>query len=494
MLNLRVNFALVETLYTPVSEIIEPLTVPVAVLPPEPQSQLSKQAIQTSLKASTIDGVFAAIFTSITSGVLLTNFLLHLGASSVEIGMLSSIPMLLNLLQPLGAYFADRTNSRHNYCLWVFGSSRLLWLILVLGIGWVSWSTNDPHRLVSWTLAMVFATHILNALGSSAWVSWMASLVPHRLRGRYFGFRNSAGSLTTLLSVPLLGFAVSAWPTGTMQGYSVVLFLGVVAGVVSLACQFFMVDVNPQVQLTSKGQEAQGRGAEEGVALNSLSHLFSPNFLRFLFYFGLWTFAINLSSPFFNLYLLDNLGLDLGWVTLYTSLGAGANLVTLVLWGRLADRIGNRPLLLLVGIVVAVTPLFWLGTGNESVSLWVWLPLIHLLSGGTWAAIELCSSNIQMEVAPMEHASKYFAFAAAVAGVCGAFGTTAGGFLAQLADVGGLPGLFALSAVVRLIALLPLFFVREPRSQSVVHLIQNFFGLKSKPIPVSAAIITDPAG
>jgi len=70
-----------------------------------------------------------------------------------------------------------------------------------VGVGWVSWSNTDPHRLISWTLGMVLVTNILAALGSSSWVSWMAA-GSQRLRGRYFGFRNSAGSLT-LLSVPL---------------------------------------------------------------------------------------------------------------------------------------------------------------------------------------------------------------------------------------------------------------------------------------------------
>jgi len=71
-----------------------------------------------------------AIFVSITTGVLLTNFA---SAGCEPRWMLSSIPMLVNLLQPLGAYIADRTSSRHLYCL--FGVSRLLWLILVLGLG-----------------------------------------------------------------------------------------------------------------------------------------------------------------------------------------------------------------------------------------------------------------------------------------------------------------------------------------------------------------------
>jgi hypothetical protein len=125
------DFALVETLSVPPLKVIES---PAASAQPPSQPKISTQDIKTSLKASTLDGIFAAIFTSITSGVLLTNFLLQLGANPVEIGMLSSIPMLLNLLQPLGAYFADRTTSRHIYCLWIFGVSRLLWLFLILGL------------------------------------------------------------------------------------------------------------------------------------------------------------------------------------------------------------------------------------------------------------------------------------------------------------------------------------------------------------------------
>ncbi len=485
-----------ETFSAPALKITEPPAVSGAVTVPGQPQKISKSVLRTSLKASTIDGVFAAVFSSITSGVLLTNFLLQLGATPVEIGMLSSIPMLMNLMQPLGAYFAERTTSRHYYCLWIFGPSRLLWLILALGIGWVNWSGTDPHRLVSWTLGMMFVTHILGALGSASWFSWMAALVPHRLRGRYFGWRNSAASLTTLISVPLFGFAVSVWPSGTIQGYGVVLLLGIVAGIVSLGCQYFMVDVNPQLpQQSVLSRSSPTLESEENASHQRpvLGFLKDSNFLKFLLYFGLWAFAVNLIIPFYNLYLLDNLALNLNWVSFYASLHAGANLVMLVFWGKLADRIGNRPLLLLVGIAVAILPLSWLGTGNNTLSLWLWLPLIHLIKGSMWAAIELCSNNIQMEVAPVEHPSSYFAIAAAVSGVCGALGTTAGSELAQIAVVGGLPGVFAISAGVRLLALLPLVFVQEPRSQSVIQGLRHIFSGKQQKALVSDINILDSA-
>ena len=488
------------SLSSPALEVQHPLGEPAPLGSTTPPQKITKQAIRTSLQASTLDGVLAVIFSATTGGVLLTSFLLNLGATPVEIGLLSSIPMLVNLLQPVGAYFADRTTSRHNYCLWIFGISRLLWLVLLLEIGWYRWTNGDAHQLIYWTLGMILATNILGAMGSSAWFSWMAALVPPRLRGRYFGLRNSAASLTNLLSVPALGFVVTAWSCDQTYGYTVVLLLGVVAGIASLGFQFLMVDVNPQLPQSAALYKSKLKGATN---LNSeqieqsqggeLSIIRDRNFLKFLVYFGLWMFAFNLSAPFFNLYMLDNLALDLRWATIYTSLISGANLVMLLVWGKLADRIGNRPLLLLVGILVAVTPLLWLGAGANTVSIWLWLPLIHLVTGGAGAAVELCGSNIQMELAPVDRPAGYFAIAAAVAGICGGLGTTAGSFLVQADYIGGLPGLFALSAVVRLIALLPLLFVKEPRSQSVGQVVRNLFSFQSKLVPAQETGVADPA-
>ena len=467
MVRTTVDCILENTNSLPILENSENSTLSQALVPTQPLI-IAKQSVRTSLQASTLDGVFATLFGSVTTGVLLTNFLLELGATSVEIGFLSSIPMFVNLLQPLGAYLAERTTSRHWYSMWVFGLSRFLWVILLFLIIRMSDSPLAHHQLVIWTLGIVLATHILGSLGSASWFSWMAALVPGRLRGRYFGLRNSAANLINLICVPLMGLGISAWKGGSIQGYSIVLAVGIVAGLLSLGFQFFMIDVNPQAP-QQDCQRVIRRDAAQAVS----KWYQDVNFLKFLLYFSLWMFAVNLSAPFFNLYMLDSLNLDVSLVTLYSSLTAGANLLMLVLWGKLADRIGNRPVLLVIGILVAVIPLFWLGAGADSTSVWVWLPLVHLLSGGAWAAIDLCNNNIQMSVAPVRSQASYFAIASAIAGVTGAIGTAAGGFLAQASSTGGLTGLFALSAALRLIALLPLIFVREPRSISLIQLVRE---------------------
>jgi len=71
--------------------------------------------------------------------------------------------------------------------------SRLLWLVFAVAIVWGS-QDAEPHQLLQWTLVTVAAASVLGAFANSNWFSWMAAVVPHRLRGRYFGFRNSATS------------------------------------------------------------------------------------------------------------------------------------------------------------------------------------------------------------------------------------------------------------------------------------------------------------
>ncbi|MBW3585358.1 MAG: MFS transporter, partial [Cyanobacteria bacterium 0813] len=83
------------------------------ILTTNPHLKIPKRDIRKSLKALSTEGAFATVFYSIIGGALLSNFLLDLGASTVEIGLLASIPQLTNLLQPLGAYLGDRMKSRH---------------------------------------------------------------------------------------------------------------------------------------------------------------------------------------------------------------------------------------------------------------------------------------------------------------------------------------------------------------------------------------------
>ena len=519
---------------TPLAPDTSETTASETVLPTSKSSlRFSKDAIRTSLKPSTVDAFFTTVFSITTVGILMSNFLVEIGASPAVFGILSSIPMLVNLIQPLGAILSDRSTSRFWYSCWTYGISRIVWVILAIGIAGASLGLVNNHQLLILTLIILLLSNLLNAIGYASWMSWLAIIVPRRLRGRYFGLRNSIASLTNLLCIPLAGFAVSTWPGGTLQGYGVIVFVGVLCGVVSMVCQYFKVDINPQLQNASvvnfsqkgdtqpesqplrviastpavpaevlplKVEEAQQLEVQESAALVPTSPRTQPvssnqlqqstadqplgigprilknsNFLLFLSYFGVWMLAMNLSVPFFSLYMLDRLDLDVSLVSLYASIQAGANLLMLIVWGKLADRFGNRQILTLVGVLVIATPLLWLKIGNDAIDIWLWLPLIHVFIGGTWAALDLCNNNLQIGVAPIQNQAIYFSLVAASGGVSGALGSILGGFIAQNPAIGGIAGLFAVSSVFRFLALIPLIFIQEQGRESFFQTIQAFW-------------------
>ncbi|MDZ8239004.1 MAG: MFS transporter [Nostoc sp. ChiQUE01a] len=484
------DFVPIET-DTPVSVEIAQIVSPSTILSPTstPSSRISKDGIRTSLRASTADGVFAAVFSVATGPILLGNFLVELDATPVVFGMVSSIPMLAHLFQPIGAYLSERSTSRFKYSLRTHGIARLLWLILVIGIASFSWGGLNSNQLVILSLSILLCSHLLGGLAIASCLSWIAMLVPRQLRGRYFGLRNSLANLTELLGLPLAGLAVSHWYGGSIQGYAVILLVGIFFGIVSLGCQYFQVDMNPQLQNTYYASSSQTSEIEADSSPNelgetsgtiSLPQILTPendlvssvwktsNYLAFLLYFGLWTLAVNLSAPFFNLYLLDTLNLDVSWVTFYNSLRAGAHMLMLIIWGKLADKIGNRRILISTGILIAVIPWLWLGIGSSSLDLWLWLPLLHIFIGANWGGVDLCNNNLQIEIAPVKNQSIYFAIAAAIAGVSGALGATIGGFIAQFAGSFGIAEVFFVSGILRLASLIPLIIKKDLGSKAEI--------------------------
>ncbi|KAB8330390.1 MFS transporter [Scytonema tolypothrichoides VB-61278] len=491
---------------TPLAPIIPEIAIsePTVVPSSTPSSTvLKKNAIRISLRASTVDSVFSSIYLTIVTGVLLSNFLVELNASPVILGMLTSIQLLVNLIQPLGAYLSERTTSRFRYALFTNVTARILWLFLLIGIAALSFGYINSQQLIVLTLVIVLLTHMSQGLGNASWLSWMSVLVPRQLRGRFFGLRNSVSSLTHLICIPIAGLIVSKWPGGTLQGYGVLVLIGTLSGLIGIGCQYFQVDVNPQTQHTSvlgsfvknaisgdtenssqttdtqpETIENNTHSVPDSSVIKGLLNNF--NFLMLLLYFSFQMFAANLSAPYFTLYMLDNLHLDVSFVALYASFHAAANLVMLIFWGKLSDKIGNRPILILVGILLTLIPLCWLGIDVSFFSIWLWLPLVHMLIGGVWAGIDLCNNNIQLAIAPVKQQSIYFAMAAAVSGASGALGATIGGFIAQNPSLGGLPAVFFVSSVFRLGAIIPLFFVQEPQRKSLTQVIQTLWIFRKK--------------
>src|SRR5262249_52318433 len=146
----------------------------------------------------------ANIHVNVTAGVFLTGFALLLGAGDFELGLLGALPFIGQLFQFVGAYLEERLGERKRLTVITAVVSRSLWAIIAVlpflgGLGYV--------RLGIFMLVLAIAQALIGVT-SNAWISWMSDLVPPRQRGRFFGVRNTIGSISAMVSVWLAGHAL----------------------------------------------------------------------------------------------------------------------------------------------------------------------------------------------------------------------------------------------------------------------------------------------
>ena len=138
-----------------------------------------------------------ALLWAIGNGLVSTTLVLYLatgfGASPLAVSLVIASPRFVGLLRLWTPSLIQRVGDRRKFCLLTYLSSSLLLLALPL-VAAVNWSPNS-----AWSIGVligVWATyHLLESLGTIALWSWLADLVPLRVRGRFIGQRNQKGPL-----------------------------------------------------------------------------------------------------------------------------------------------------------------------------------------------------------------------------------------------------------------------------------------------------------
>ena len=134
--------------------------------------------------------MFAEVVTACAGGAVLTGWALYLHASALIVGLLGALTFAGQLVQ-LPAAWVSATFGHRKACIVTVAASRQALLPLV-ALPFLPLEEGSKQLLL---VAVAAVSALLAVAGNNAWVSWMGDLVPHTLRGRYFGRRTA---LTTL--------------------------------------------------------------------------------------------------------------------------------------------------------------------------------------------------------------------------------------------------------------------------------------------------------
>jgi MFS family permease len=394
-------------------------------------SKLESAAIQKSLEASRYEGVAAQV-----AGVILDCFLvpfaLQLGAGPQAIGFLISVPSLFSAASQFFVVAAMRTAGCRRRLL-IAGAAMQGLALLPLSLLALSRGPGS-FRLV---FASVVAYRVVGALMNPAWGSLMSEYLPDHQRGRYFGGRSRHVGLSGILTTSLGGlFLFLLKPISAAWAFSG-LFL--TAGSCRLLSCRYMARMARVPEPSSIAEEN-----EFALAARLLRR---KNFARYARYVAALTFANQLSTSYQGVHLLRDLKFDgLSYMSVALA-SALASLLSVPVWGRHADKLGNVRILRLNGFLVSLVPILWAFTDSPTR-----LTAVELLSGFVWAGFNLCSANFVFEAIEPEIRTHALAFCNLLNGAATFAGAMAGGWLAgRLPAVFGfrLHTLFLVSAALR---------------------------------------------
>lgn len=375
-----------------------------------------RHRLLVTLEHSQKEAVASSTMTS-TCENFINAFALHLGATNVQMGLLTGMPQLLGSFMQLVSVWLGSYLSRKRIILF----SAVLQTLLMFVLATLS-VLRQPGLVVSLIMLVMFY-HATSNLIQPQWRAWMGSLVPQKQRGSFFASRTKLTIGTSLAMFLLGGMLLSLSDSYSLAwiGFFFLFFISAIGRAFSCYFLWSMHDDHVADGATRSRQFF----ATLGQIRQSMS---DTTFRNYTFFVAGMQGAVAISGPFFAVYMLE----ELHYTYLEYSINLMASIATqftmLRYWGKVSDKHGNRLIMLLCSAAIPLIPVLWL----FSDAFW-WLLVAQMISGLAWSGFNLTTANYLYDIRP--HHTDFATYAAVQAGITAVWvfiGSIMGGYIAFL--------------------------------------------------------------
>jgi hypothetical protein len=361
-----------------------------------------------------------AVGGGLTSTTLIVYLAQELGAPRIGLGisLILAARYAVGLLRLGAPALIGRLADRKRFCLGAYFLSALLLLSLPFAAA--------PGALPSagdslWALVGLWCTyHLLDYFGAIALWSWLADLSAARIRGRFLGRRARWIAPAEAAAMLGSGLFVWAWQNHLSPNSARWIAYAIPAG---LGGCLLIAALAPLVRMP---RAATSPIVCRGASFGSMLAPFADRRFLGLLLFGCWfSFFNGVTQSAQNLYPIQVLAIPL-FVSLAAQTAMRCGQWAVSPWlGDLADRFGNRPVMMVSQAVVAAGLLFYFMAAPDN-TWWFY---------GAWAAwiayagLNVCLPNLMLKLSPRESNTPYIAAYYTTSGLCYAASTIVGGEL-----------------------------------------------------------------
>ena len=410
-----------------------------------------------NLRMCTDEGIFATPFIVLTVpgnvfiAALVTTVL---GISESYYGWIVSLPAWANAAQILVIPVISRFFSARFLTI-VFSLLNLaIWVLLVLSLHHIP--LDDPAAAGKLMLLYFAGISLLQSLAGVSWMSWIQEWIPERVRGKYFGSRNRIIGLVTVAFILLTTWIFARFGE-SMLAFQII---------ITVTIGFRLLSIYLLTHIYTPWSHPE-KMIHEGWRARYAELFKAGPFRVYLLFAAVLAFCFSLTGPFYPVYMTHYLEFSVSRQTHLLIIASLTSALAMPLWGRLCDRYGCRPVILLTGIGwmvqnylwVVLTPTFnWL-----LYPMWAWG---GALSGG----VILGGFNLVLKLTPARLKSAGISVHLAVTSIAAACAPILTGWLLSTSLLPPVDEalryrlLFAVQPSLVLLSFLLLARVREPKA------------------------------
>ncbi|MCX6343961.1 MAG: MFS transporter [Armatimonadetes bacterium] len=337
------------------------------------------KGVAKAIKLSYAQSILCAFY-GIGGGIVMA-YMIKLGASDEQIGLLSTLPMYAVFVQLLAAVMVEKGACRKRMTVIGSLSGVFCWgLVIALPflLKHTSASTKVTGLIAVFTLISVFG-HLAN----NARASWIGDLIPSHKLGSFFGRLALYGGLIAAILAIIQGRFLDYMKGAGISAFGWIFAFAMVFGVANAILYI------PQPDVKSVKHDLSLLGLVSQTLRNR-------SLMAFVAFAAFWNMQ-SIAWPFYAPYLLRGVGLS---YTTFSMLGTIQGIIILIsspYWGRMVNKHGCRPVIIFCALITAPMASAWIWISTPH-SAYIGVPIVNVLTGFANGGIGVAISTIIYKV------------------------------------------------------------------------------------------------